>query len=401
MLNTWSKYNHLFEKEGKFFLFNSLSNSFALLSPDTYVTLKTIESTGDSSACDPDSLSILRKMKAIDVDDEIEISRRLLFEQQRKFDRTSQILTINPTLACNFNCPYCFENQHPDIYMNDEVEDAIIKMIENNHELKHLQVTWFGGEPLLGFNRIVSLSRRFIDILPHYTAAMISNGYLLTEEKIDMFQELHIRSVQITLDGVGESHDSKRCLKDGKPTFKKIVENIKSCRQLAPQVRISIRVNIDRNNIDDYLAVRTFFEQEGIEGLYFSPGFIVDRNDNSTSCCLTNRQIVNFAKDLYLQHGIKAISFFPSSLRNSCSACKLNSMVIGPEGEVYKCWEEVGRPENIMFYIDGRKGISKNFLRYSIGIDQNTHAQCMQCTLLPICDGGCPRVRMLNRYEGK
>lgn len=40
-------------------------------------------------------------------------------------------------------------------------------------------------------------------------------------------------------------------------------------------------------------------------------------------------------------------------------------------------------------------------LRYTVGIDQLDDPKCINCGLLPICDGGCPRVRMLNKYEGR
>ena len=74
----------------------------------------------------------------------------------RRNDDSRLILTINPTLACNFACPYCFEKQHPDIFMNGTIENKIINFINLHKGAKILDVTWFGGEPLLAFDRIVS-----------------------------------------------------------------------------------------------------------------------------------------------------------------------------------------------------------------------------------------------------
>ena len=88
-------------------------------------------------------------------------------------------------------------------------------------------------------------------------------------------------------------------------------------------------------------------------------------------------------------------------MRNSCSARNINSLVIGPEGELYKCWEEVGRKEYVVGNLADTSYNRELMLKYTTGIDQLDDNKCVDCGLLPICDGGCPRVRMLNKYEGR
>jgi uncharacterized protein len=72
------------------------------------------------------------------------------------------VMTISPTLACNFDCPYCFE-QHIPGRMTQKGMDDIVKlaekmMDESNAETIHIR--WFGGEPLLELEIIESLSER-------------------------------------------------------------------------------------------------------------------------------------------------------------------------------------------------------------------------------------------------
>lgn len=62
------------------------------------------------------------------------------------------ILHINPTLDCNFNCWYCYENHIAHSKMSDEVLFStlqyITSVIENNQILEHFELGFFGGEPL-------------------------------------------------------------------------------------------------------------------------------------------------------------------------------------------------------------------------------------------------------------
>lgn len=398
---TWSKYSFLFRKGGHHFLYSSLSNSFALLDSDTYGTLLKLRDGNQAVEIDSEVMSTLNQMQVVNVDEDMVLNQIRFISQQRKFNHESLHLTINPTLSCNFDCPYCFEASHPNSFMTDEVENNIVSFVEHKDSLKHLSIMWFGGEPLLGFRRIQSLTKRLIDIVPSYSASMISKGYLLTPDVVSCLEELKISMIQITLDGLADSHDKKRCLKSGAPTFDRIIRNISYCIENAPSVRIMIRVNIDANNMDDYLMVYDYFVSKGIKCVDVVPGFIVDREHDIPTCAFNNKQIVNFMCTLFHNHHIKPISFFPSIMRNSCSARNINSLVIGPEGELYKCWEEVGRKEYVVGNLADTSYNRELMLKYTTGIDQLDDNKCVDCGLLPICDGGCPRVRMLNKYEGR
>lgn len=57
---------------------------------------------------------------------------------------------------------------------------------------------------------------------------MVTNGYLLTDDKARMLRELGIRHLQITLDGSKKTHDSRRFLLGGKPTYDTIINNLEN-----------------------------------------------------------------------------------------------------------------------------------------------------------------------------
>ena len=51
-----------------------------------------------------------------------------------------------------------------------DVKHAIVNYIKNNiHKFTELNVTWFGGEPLLALNDIREMSREFMKICTLYS----------------------------------------------------------------------------------------------------------------------------------------------------------------------------------------------------------------------------------------
>ena len=59
------------------------------------------------------------------------------------------LLTIMPTEACNFRCPYCYES-HQAITMSEKVLEQVQKYIAvQAPRFKHICISWFGGEPTL------------------------------------------------------------------------------------------------------------------------------------------------------------------------------------------------------------------------------------------------------------
>ena len=98
-------------------------------------------------------------------------------------------LTIATTLACNFNCPYCFEKHCNDNNkMSIETQNKLIEFIKNlliKSEKKQLKIVWFGGEPLLAIDIIENISKQIIPFCDEnniiYNSDIITNGYLFNQ----------------------------------------------------------------------------------------------------------------------------------------------------------------------------------------------------------------------------
>ena len=192
-------------------------------------------------------------------------------------------LTICPTLACNFACPYCYEEPRSG-RMSKETENLVVKFAKEHMELfglKRLGVTWLGGEPLLCPDIIESLSARFLELCDglgaDYHAGIITNGWFLTEENIRLLERSNVTFIQITLDGpTPETNDPFRKEKGGGSSFNRIMENMQKLRPYHPAnqneepasapgrtcppdknlPKIAIRCNINRENAPLFETLR-------------------------------------------------------------------------------------------------------------------------------------------------
>lgn len=394
----WSRYSYLFQEGDSFYIYNSLSNSFAELDNETYALIAQQIKGKNVNIADEILKADLQKMKVI-VDNDQDLFLRLKYKYLlRRFANSQLSLTINPTLDCNFACPYCFEGKHPQVYMSDKVEDGIVSFVKKHEQAKTLTVTWFGGEPLLAFNRMISLTQKLLALGLEYEAGMITNGYLLTDRVINRLVSLKIKSIQVTVDGLREVHDSRRCLKNGYPTFDRIIENIKHTHTVCPDIKLNVRVNIDRTNEQDFLDLYKMFQKDELQGIYLTPAF-VDDIENVNKCVLNSEEQNAYINRLLKEKGIVFDRFYPTP-RLECFVRNPNSVVIGPEGELYKCWNDVGKNDRVYGYLDGRITNELLLFRYLAASDPFDDEKCKDCLLLPVCGGGCPYERIQRDYEG-
>ena len=260
----WCRFNRLFHSESfGLFLYNALSNTLIELDEVHYNVLERFRESrvGFDTGSDSVFIALLRECKILL--DEGEESHLLLSRQYRRqtvcFDSSRLGLTICPTLGCNFRCPYCFEHsQQNSAVMTPETVDRLISFIKSYQNVRHLSIAWYGGEPLLAFEVIGDFMEKINDLdLVFEGSGLITNGYLLDSEKISRLNNLRINSVQITLDGPEEVHDTRRFLSGGGPTFQRIMKNIDTLMNSSYEGVCTIRVNIDKHNLDQFIALRS------------------------------------------------------------------------------------------------------------------------------------------------
>ncbi|MCR5734358.1 MAG: radical SAM protein, partial [Lachnospiraceae bacterium] len=312
-------------------------------------------------------------------------------------------LTIAVTTGCNFDCSYCFEANHKGHAMTQETEDRLIAFIKS-YQANALGLVWFGGEPLLAFDRMLSINKRLGDMGKKYSAILITNGYLLTEEKIKHLNDLNINTIQITLDGRKETHDSRRCLAGGGPTYDRILDNIDLVLKSDYKGRVLIRVNVDGRNeeefVDVYKMIRDRYPKVFGKKVTVYPGFVHGDAHPDRGCFFDPVMQGEFLSEILEKYHFAPLSVFPRFQTPGCVLTKRNSFVIGPDGEVYKCWDDVGNKERVTGSIYRFDNWNLGLIAEGMtGCSYLDDPECKECFYFPICNGGCHRVRQNNLHS--
>ena len=319
-------------------------------------------------------------------------------------------LTICPTMGCNFDCPYCFED-HGRGKMSAEVQDDVVALAGRMLEaggVKDLHVTWFGGEPLLAPDVIESLSTRLMELVEKqggtYSAGIVTNGYLLTQDIADMLERCKVDSAQITIDGLGAMHDATRYLRGGKPTFERIVGNLRECKL---PFAVKVRHNVHEGNRDEMDALKAFIEELAKESgntitYYPAPvtgsGVADERGKQVGLLCGSDASEVSIRQEA---------GRFQSGRGHYCGAHSIWSVGIDDAGNLQKCWEAVdkpwisfgtahdwdpanpfataSKPDNLTMYLNTAGPVPDD--------------ECQECVWLPMCAGGCPHKRLFEGHD--
>ncbi len=402
-----SRYNISMEYKGQQLLFNSRTIATAALDE---AALEILDAIRKGEQVENSNLALEMKRVGFLVDDAIDELQQLEMNYNlSKYQKLGVGLVIAPTMACNFSCPYCFEGVQKGV-MSEELQNKIASLVAYYaKEGQDITITWFGGEPLLSKEDIYRMSEKMISICDkehvNYTAGIITNGYLLDEECILKLKEFKVEFVQITLDGLPETHNKKRKLKSNshEPTFDCIVNNIILAKNKG--LRIAVRVNVDKETQSELEPLLELMVEKGI-GQELHLGHVCADTDSSKgfcSKCLDNKEFaqvaVNFERLLFAK---KISTNYPVPVRTKCGADYLYSFVIDADGDIYKCWNDIGIKETRIGNISEIECFeqlaqipNQNYTKYMTW-SPFSFEKCRACKILPICQGGC----LYNGIEG-
>src|SRR3954471_15292138 len=141
-------------------------------------------------------------------------SRLKIYFREFKFLAKGVLSTKHPILAhivpmrrCNLSCTYC--NEYDD-FSKPVPTETIHQRIDRLADLGTAVITMSGGEPLLhpDLDLILAHVRKRKMI-----AGMITNGYLLTADRIQKLNRAGLDHLQISIDNVMPDEVSKKSLK--------------------------------------------------------------------------------------------------------------------------------------------------------------------------------------------
>ncbi len=400
------------ENNGKL-MFNTYSTAFGVMDKETQNIYNSIENLNEDKIENiktQDLINILKSNGFI-VNKDLKEYEQVNFKQKvQRYNNKNFNLTIAPTMNCNMECPYCYEEKINSMMTNDTMlllMNFVRKFILENG-VKNFSVEWYGGEPLLALNVIKKLSKEFISICKEnsveYSASIVSNGILLDYDVANTLKnDCNITSAQITIDGMKELHNKRRILKNNGDSFVIITDNIESIKDI---LNIIIRVNVDKNNLIDMPKLIDYIIDEKQWGnkvrLYFYP--VVNQTNackaDANMCINQNEFGEIYKKLLQLIHNKRNNDFisklYPRRECTFCTAITSNSLVIDPNGYFYTCWNLIGLKDERIGDSENGVVLDEKYLKW---MTLDIPASCNECVYLPLCGGGCPLLRLQNNNK--
>ena len=136
------------------------------------------------------------------------LARELLLVGRGLLDHTHPVLAfVIPIRRCNLSCTYC--NEYDSVSEPVPTEE-MLRRIDLLAAMGTSIITNSGGEPMLHPGLDDILAR-----VHHHgiMAGLITNGFLITRERIEKFNEIGLDHVQISIDNVMPDEVSKKSLK--------------------------------------------------------------------------------------------------------------------------------------------------------------------------------------------
>lgn len=324
-----------------------------------------------------------------------------MIEEWEKQDNDSSYfgMIINPTLGCNLRCWYCYEEHENKTIMCAKIVNAIFRLIEKKvalPQIRNLDVSFFGGEPLLGFESVVlpilsfaatKCKERKLRLNSNFT----TNGVLLTDTVLTKLEKIGLTSpatFQISLDGNRNYHNHSRVGVNHEPTYDVIIKNI--IEAASRQHTVFVRLNYTAGNAQTFVDVLDDFCGLPIEirkFVIFNFQQIWQDQTNDIHERIENLKEV-FRKEHFVVDSDRV------NHRHSCYADKENNIVINSDGNIFKCTARDFVPKNREGYLSEEGEIIWNASFEKRMAIKYSNSTCLKCKVLPICGGGCSQSKL-------
>lgn len=322
------------------------------------------------------------------------------------YGKDSHIHTLKLQLGfkCNMKCQYCAQSEQRNVMtFNSSIKDvdSFIKSLQDNKITLDIVHLW-GGEPLVYWKHIKRLVPQLKQLYPQLDVAMITNGTLLSKEKVDWMKKYNIH-ITLSHDGIGYHFRGPDPLHDP--------EQLKLWRYAIHEIENgSINCVLTPANTDlianhDYFVSKLGNVYVGYEGVMTHLG-------STDKLKFTDQQLFDLQRSVFKVLTSQPWSEYPGLRRIAisllkkwskpldreiktlyrCDMANTNTMACDLKGNVLSC-HDFHQPENFVGQINDLKNVdlSKHFT------STLSYEQCRSCPVLSICNGTCPQMKGIAR----
>ncbi|MCX6286473.1 MAG: anaerobic sulfatase-maturation protein [Bacteroidetes bacterium] len=345
--------------------------------------------------------------------------------------------------VCNLNCSYCYYLEKEKLYPHDQQQWAMSEKLLDTYIAQTIYTSrdpvvlfaWHGGEPIMRgmdfFSTVIRLQNK-------YGAGRViensiqTNGTLLTDDWCSFFRDNQFL-VGISIDGPEHCHDHYRVYRNGQGSFNKCMKGLELLVKHKAEFNTLSAVN-------DYNAkypaeVYRFLKSTGSRYMQFLP--VVEWVDPEAKAAELSIQPANSKKNVevtdwtvdpfdygnFLVHifdewvlkdvGDYFVLTFDCVLANwmgvpppvcvSAETCG-HAGVMEYNGDVYSCDHYVF-PQYKLGNIKEKSILTlmndPSQLRFGHDKRDTLPAFCLKCEFLGLCNGECPKNRIINTPDGE
>ncbi len=318
-------------------------------------------------------------------------------------------MCLNVAHDCDMRCGYCFAGTGgfggARSLMPAEVGcRALDLLFDISGHVRHLDVDYFGGEPLMNMDAVVEITRhgRELEARTGKTLklTLTTNCYELSP-KIDKFLNDNDIAAVLSVDGRSGVHDAVRRTADGRPTFARIAGNMLRFVNTRPDGEYYARGTYTRRNTD-FVEDVLFLADMGFTSISFEPvvaapssPYSIREQDLPAVFDSYDRLVAEMASRRAAGRGFRFFHFDLNIAHGPCLAKRLlgcgagrEYVAVTPDGELYPCHQFVGREGFVMGNVwDGitRPEIGEAFG----GAHIYAKSACRDCWARFMCSGGC------------
>lgn len=320
---------------------------------------------------------------------------------------TAQIVL---TTKCNLGCKYCYMKNLDQKMSRIHIEKIInrIPKILDQYGCQVYHVSYFGGEPLVAWDLITEYDNKFKHDSRCQHRVIISNGLLLTEDKVKFIKDQNI-GFSWSFDGIW--NDINRVDTSNKGTLKEYLDKLDLIRQVSPyNCKTMVSPNVVYSMVENY---RFLSDQIDIPNVDFSlvRDDIWKEKDIDCFSAVLHDLAAEYEKDI-LEGKRKSIGLFTLAWLDMIFGNKMGKRPFScfsgfsglgfmPDGYAYGCarfgsvkelpiynyMEDFWNQENFELLSDPKLA---NPIEYE---------SCKDCAIRLYCNGGCNYNHLKNNYQ--